>query len=61
MWLVYERNVDALRIHVMNVAVIGFGDAGGKKLVNELQMSDSLFLSLLQVRSSILLAGRCTI
>ena len=34
MWLVYERNVNALRIHLMKVAVIGFGDTGGKKLVN---------------------------
>ena len=34
MWVVYERNMNALRIHLMKVTVIGFGDAGGKTLVN---------------------------
>jgi hypothetical protein len=34
MWLVCERNVNALRIHLMKVAVIGFGDIVARKLVN---------------------------
>jgi hypothetical protein len=34
MWLFYERNMNALRIHLMKVTVVGLGDTGGKKLVN---------------------------
>jgi hypothetical protein len=34
MWLVYERNMNALRIHFVKVAVLVLGIQHEKKLVN---------------------------
>jgi hypothetical protein len=34
MWPVCEMNMNALIIHLVKVVIIGFGETGGKKLVN---------------------------